>query len=40
MRDGEPRHSVADLMPIHPPVEEPPPSGEAIIPEQLEEAKA
>ena len=40
MRDGAARHSVADLMPIHPPAEEPPPSGEAIIPEQLQEAKA
>ncbi|HTD32307.1 MAG TPA: (2Fe-2S)-binding protein [Candidatus Elarobacter sp.] len=40
MRDGEARHSVADLMPIHPPAEAPPPSGEAIIPEQLQEAKA
>ena len=40
MRDGEPRHSVRDLMPIHPPAEAPPPSGEAIIPEQLQEAKA
>jgi aerobic carbon-monoxide dehydrogenase small subunit len=40
MRDGEPRRSVAELMPIHPPAEAPPPSGEAIIPEQLQEAKA
>jgi aerobic carbon-monoxide dehydrogenase small subunit len=40
MRDGEARHSVADLMPIHPPAEAPPPSGEAIIPEQLQETKA
>lgn len=38
MRDGAPRHSVAELMPIHPPVEEPPPSGEGIIPPQLQEA--
>ncbi|HEY0615088.1 MAG TPA: (2Fe-2S)-binding protein [Candidatus Elarobacter sp.] len=40
MRTGEPRHSVNELMPIHPPAEAPPPSGEAIIPEKLEEAKA
>ncbi|HZX68014.1 MAG TPA: (2Fe-2S)-binding protein [Candidatus Elarobacter sp.] len=38
MRDGTKRHSVADLMPIHPPAEEPPPSGEGIIPPQLQEA--
>jgi carbon-monoxide dehydrogenase small subunit len=38
MRDGTKRHSVADLMPIHPPSEDPPPSGEGIIPPQLQEA--
>jgi carbon-monoxide dehydrogenase small subunit len=38
MRDGTARHSVADLMPIHPPVEDPPPSGEGIIPPQLQGA--
>jgi len=38
MRDGTKRHSVADLMPIHPPAEQPPPSGEGIIPPQLQEA--
>ncbi|MEA2666312.1 MAG: aerobic carbon-monoxide dehydrogenase small subunit [Candidatus Eremiobacteraeota bacterium] len=35
MRDGEPRHSVQELMPLHPPAEEPPPSGEAIIPQAV-----
>ncbi|HEX3551308.1 MAG TPA: (2Fe-2S)-binding protein [Candidatus Elarobacter sp.] len=39
MRDGTERHSVRDLMPIHPPAEAPPPSGEAILPQRLEEAK-
>jgi carbon-monoxide dehydrogenase small subunit len=39
MRAGEARHSVNELMPIHPPTVEPPPSGEAIIPQQLQEAK-
>jgi carbon-monoxide dehydrogenase small subunit len=40
MRSGEPRHSVNELMPTHPPIEEPPPSGEAIIPPPLHEVKA
>ena len=40
MRDGAARHSVNELMPLHPPAEAPPPSGEAIIPEQLQETKA
>jgi carbon-monoxide dehydrogenase small subunit len=31
MREHAPLHSVRDLMPIHPPAEEPPPSGEGII---------
>ncbi len=38
MRDGGARHSVRELMPIHPPAEEPPPSGEVILPEKLHEA--
>jgi aerobic carbon-monoxide dehydrogenase small subunit len=40
LRDGVPRHSVDELMPLHPPAEAPPPTGEAIIPEQLQETKA
>ena len=40
MRSGTARHSVNDLMPVHPPDEEPPPSGEGIIPQQLQETKA
>ena len=39
MREGGVRRSVADLMPIHPPAEEPPPSGESILPGRREEAK-
>jgi carbon-monoxide dehydrogenase small subunit len=39
MRAGTARHSVNDLMPMHPPEAEPPPSGEGIIPQQLQEAK-
>jgi len=39
MRHGGARRSVRELMPIHPPAEAPPPSGEAILPEKLEEAK-
>ena len=39
MRAGTARHSVNELMPIHPPREEPPPSGEGIVPPQLQEAK-
>lgn len=31
MREHAPLHSVLELMPIHPPAEEPPPSGEGII---------
>lgn len=31
MRDGAPRHSVIELEPLTPPLEEPPPSGEEII---------
>jgi carbon-monoxide dehydrogenase small subunit len=31
MREHAPVHSVLELMPIHPPAEEPPPSGEGII---------
>jgi carbon-monoxide dehydrogenase small subunit len=31
MREHAPLHSVRELMPIHPPAEEPPPSGEGII---------
>ena len=38
MRDHTERHSVNDLMPMHPPAEEPPPSGEGIIPPFLQEA--
>lgn len=38
MRENAPRSSVRDLMPIHPPAEEPPPSGEVIIPPQLQGA--
>jgi carbon-monoxide dehydrogenase small subunit len=40
MRAGAGRHSVNELMPVHPPEVEPPPSGEGIIPQQLQEAKA
>jgi carbon-monoxide dehydrogenase small subunit len=40
MREGGGRHSVQELMPIHPPVEDAPPSGEGIIPPQLQEVKA
>ncbi len=40
MRDGTARHSVNELMPMHPPAVEPPPSGEAILPQQLQEAKS
>jgi aerobic carbon-monoxide dehydrogenase small subunit len=36
MRAGTPQHSVVELMPIHPPAEEPPPSGEGIIPPVLQ----
>ena len=39
MRDGAARHSVSDLMPLHPPAEEPPPSGEGIIPPHLQEVQ-
>jgi carbon-monoxide dehydrogenase small subunit len=38
MRDNTERHSVNDLMPMHAPAEEPPPSGEGIIPPFLQEA--
>ncbi|BDE05842.1 carbon monoxide dehydrogenase [Vulcanimicrobium alpinum] len=38
MRENAPRSSVRDLMSIHPPAEEPPPSGEVIIPPQLQGA--
>jgi carbon-monoxide dehydrogenase small subunit len=38
MRDGAPRHSVNELMPLHPPTQEPPPSGEMIITPALAEA--
>jgi aerobic carbon-monoxide dehydrogenase small subunit len=31
LREQTPRHSVLELMPMTPPVEEPPPSGEGII---------
>jgi carbon-monoxide dehydrogenase small subunit len=40
MRDGSARRSVNELLPLHPPLEAPPPSGEAIVPEKLVEAKA
>ena len=40
MRDGTARHSVNELMPMHPPAEEPPPSGEGIITPALEKAGA
>jgi carbon-monoxide dehydrogenase small subunit len=40
MRSGTARHSVNDLMPVHPPDVEPPPSGEGIILQQLQETKA
>jgi carbon-monoxide dehydrogenase small subunit len=38
MRAGTARHSVNELMPMHPPAVDPPPSGEGIIPPQLQEA--
>jgi carbon-monoxide dehydrogenase small subunit len=38
MRDGAARHSVRELMPLHGPTLEPPPSGEGIIPPQFQEA--
>jgi carbon-monoxide dehydrogenase small subunit len=38
MRNGDARHSVRELMPMHPPAQEPPPSGEVIItPQELQE---
>ena len=40
LRESAPRHSVRELMPIHAPAEEPPPSGEGIIPPQLQETHA
>ncbi len=40
MRDGTRAAQRAELMPMHPPAEEPPPSGEGIIPPQLQEAHA
>jgi aerobic carbon-monoxide dehydrogenase small subunit len=40
LRENAPRRAVRDIEPLTPPVEEPPPSGEAIIPEQLQETKA
>ena len=39
MRDGTVRHSVNELMPLHPPLVEPPPSGEEILPPKREEVK-
>jgi len=38
MRNGTARHSVRELMPLHGPDQEPPPSGEGIILPQLAEA--
>jgi carbon-monoxide dehydrogenase small subunit len=32
LREHTPRHSVLELMPMTPPLEEPPPSGEGILP--------
>jgi carbon-monoxide dehydrogenase small subunit len=32
MRENTPRHSVIELMPMTPPIMEPPPTGEAIVP--------
>jgi len=40
LRESAPRHSVRELMPIHAPAEKPPPSGEGIIPPQLQETHA
>ncbi|GAC1578217.1 MAG: (2Fe-2S)-binding protein [Candidatus Elarobacter sp.] len=40
MREHAPRHSVNELMPMHPPTVEPPPSGEGIITPELEKAGA
>jgi carbon-monoxide dehydrogenase small subunit len=35
LRENAPRKSVAEIEPLTPPLEEPPPTGEGIIPEQL-----
>lgn len=40
MREHAPRHSVEELMPMHGPAGEPPPSGEGIITPELEKAGA
>jgi carbon-monoxide dehydrogenase small subunit len=39
MRNGAARHSVNELLPLHPPAAAPPPSGEGIVIEKLVEAK-
>jgi carbon-monoxide dehydrogenase small subunit len=40
MREGKPRRAVRDIEPLTPPIEEPPPSGEGIIPQRLQEVQA
>jgi carbon-monoxide dehydrogenase small subunit len=40
LRENAPRKSVRELLPLTPPLEEPPPSGEGIIPQQLAETSA
>ena len=40
LRENAPRKSVRELLPLTPPLEEPPPSGEGIIPEQPAHVRA
>jgi len=40
LRENAPRRSVADIEPVSAPIEEPPPSGESILPERIREVHA